>query len=182
MLVKGTFGTYINLLCTERKCDKRAKSKRQCWAQFCWSLVWDTGTRAMFTISKGEVYTCFREILTYSCIVLHFNGILLIWLKGTVPQPHYLICFEGESSGLDQNVPPHGCILRATLTAEADDVNENCSLLELLNEYLIAKMLLTSSLFSSLMEEPVVLTTISDGLPLSLLSVGFLLKFCLCGA
>lgn len=182
MLVKGIFGTYINLLCTERKCDKRAKNIKQCWAQFCSSLVWDTGPRAVFTISKGEVYTCFREILTCSCIVLHFNGIQLIWLKGAVPQPHYLIRFERESSGLDQNVPPHGCVLRAILTAEADDAHENCSLLELLILYLIAKMFLASSLFSSLMEELVVLTTISDVLSLSLLSVGFLWKFCLCGA
>lgn len=71
-------------------------------------------------------------------------------------------------------MPPHGCILRATLTAEADDVHENCSFLELLNEYLIVEMLLTSSLFYSLTEEPVVLTTISDVLPLFLLSAGFL--------
>lgn len=166
----------------DRKCDKRAKTKRQCWAQFCWSLLWDMGMRALFAVSRGEEYTCFSEILTCSCIVLHFNGIPLIWLKGAVPQSHYLICFERESSGLDQNMLPYGCILRATLTAEADDVNETCSLLELLNEYLIVKMLLTSSLFFSLVEEPVVLTTISDVLPLSLLSVGFLWKFCLCEA
>lgn len=181
ILVKGIFGTYVSL-CTERKCDKRAKSKRQCWAQFSWSLVWDAGTRAVFTVSKGEVHICFREILTYSCIVLHFNGTLLIWLKGGVPQPHYLVRFERESSRLDQNVPPHGCIFRATLAAEAGDVNENCPLLELLNKYLIAEMLLASSLFSSFMEESVVLTTINDVLLPSLLSVGCLWKFCLCGA
>lgn len=181
ILVKGIFGTYVSI-CTERKCDKRAKSKRQCWAQFCWSLVWDAGMRAVFTISKREVHTCFREILTYSCIVLHFNGTLQIWLKGAVPQPHYLVCFERESGRLDQNVPPHGCIVRATLAAETGDVNENCSLLELLNKYLIVKMLLGSSLFSSFMEESVVLTTINDVLLLSLLSTGCLWKFCLCGA
>lgn len=138
--------------------------------------------RAVFTIVKVEAYTCFREMLTCSCIVLHFDRILLIWLKGAIPQPHYLSRFERESGRLDQNMLPHGCILRATLTAEADDVNENCSLLELLNEYLRVKMLLTSSLFFNLMEETVVLTSISDVLPLSLLSFGFSWKFCLHGA
>jgi len=69
-------------------------------------------------------------------------------------------------------MPPHGCIRRATLTV--DDVNENYSLVELLNKYLAAKMLLASSLFFSLTEESVVLTAINDALPLSLLSAGFL--------